>query len=77
MQYVKVDTDREQARLKAEERRLAVMMIPKKNKRLFDQIQKKKRIERHEVKKLEDKREKIIQAKAAFKAKAISKPNLQ
>ncbi|XP_022671338.1 pescadillo homolog [Varroa destructor] len=75
--YVKVDTDREQARLKAEERRLAVMMIPKKNKRLFDQIQKKKRIERHEVKKLEDKREKIIQAKAAFKAKAISKPNLQ
>lgn len=77
MQYVKVDTDREQAQLKAEERRLAVMMIPKKNKRLFDQIQKKKRIERHEVKKLENKREKIIQAKAAFKAKAISKPNLQ
>lgn len=71
-----MDAAREQARLEAEERRLAVMMIPKKDKRLFEKIQKKKRIERREVNKLVEKRDKIIQAKAAMKKKSgsVSKP---
>ncbi|OQR68255.1 pescadillo-like [Tropilaelaps mercedesae] len=68
----KIDPAREQARLAAEEHRLAVMMIPKKDKRLFEKIQKKRRIEKREVNKLVKKRDNIIQAKAALKKSGLA-----
>lgn len=67
-----MDAAKEQARIEAEERRLAVMMIPKKDKRLFEKIQKKKRIERREVNKLVEKRDNILQAKAAMKKSGLA-----
>ncbi|XP_003743337.1 pescadillo homolog [Galendromus occidentalis] len=60
---VKVDIDRAEKMMSAEEKKLAVMMIPKKDKRLFDSINKKKKMEKRDVNRLVKKREEIIQMK--------------
>lgn len=60
---LKVDNARNEKIMTAEEKKLAVMMIPKKDKRLFDSINKKKKMEKRDVNRLVKKREDIIQSK--------------